>query len=88
MDKFSVVNALIIAQTLQLILKTQKSLVLENPGVTVLKYVNQNVTCNRACLRRIELCKLFHQLPCPDFTLILFQLLFKLVEVVSLGEIK
>lgn len=88
MDKFSVVNALIIAQTLQLVLKTQKGLVLENPRVTVLQHVNQNVTCNRACLCRIELRKLFHQFPCPDLALILFQLLFKLVEVVSLGEIK
>ena len=88
MDKFSVVNALIIAQTLHLILKTQKSLVLENPRVTVLQYVNQNVTCNRAGLCRIELRKLFHQFPCFYLTLILFQLLFKLIKVVSLGEIK
>jgi len=82
-----VVNALVIAQTLKLILQSQKGLVFENPRVTVLKYVDQNVTWNIARLCRIELRKLMHQITSLNFALILFQLLFKLVKVVSLGEV-
>lgn len=61
---------------------------MENILVAVLQDVYQDVACNRACLCRIELGKLFHQFPCFYFSLRLFQLLFKLAKVVSFGKIK